>query len=189
MKLKLILGNALVRGLLLLSVSTAALLVTIFPASAFIVFPTETWYLGTSATGSPITSYNFGSVADGSNPFVYLTLDLTPAYNVAGPFSESTTAPFSVGGVTYSNNCGLATTSCDITVQVFFNPQSPGPYSEYLDVNYSISSLDPTASIPLSGTGVVPLPATLPLFATGLGMLGLLGWRRKRKKAAAMAPT
>ena len=27
----------------------------------------------------------------------------------------------------------------------------------------------------------VPLPAALPLFATGLGVLGLLGWRRKRK--------
>ena len=30
----------------------------------------------------------------------------------------------------------------------------------------------------------VPLPATLPLFATGLGALGLLGWRRKKKTAA-----
>ena len=30
-----------------------------------------------------------------------------------------------------------------------------------------------------------PLPAALPLFATGLGGLGLLGWRRKRKSAAA----
>jgi hypothetical protein len=30
----------------------------------------------------------------------------------------------------------------------------------------------------------VPLPAALPLFATGLGALGLLGWRRKRKLAA-----
>jgi hypothetical protein len=29
-----------------------------------------------------------------------------------------------------------------------------------------------------------PLPAALPLFATGLGALGLLGWRRKRKAAA-----
>ena len=29
----------------------------------------------------------------------------------------------------------------------------------------------------------VPLPATLPLFTTGLGALGLLGWRRKRKAA------
>jgi hypothetical protein len=30
-------------------------------------------------------------------------------------------------------------------------------------------------------TTATPLPAALPLFATGLGALGLLGWRRKRK--------
>ena len=30
-----------------------------------------------------------------------------------------------------------------------------------------------------------PLPAALPLFATGLGALGLLGWRRKRRAAIA----
>jgi hypothetical protein len=33
----------------------------------------------------------------------------------------------------------------------------------------------------------VPLPAALPLFATGLGVMGLLGWRRKRKDVAAIA--
>lgn len=32
-----------------------------------------------------------------------------------------------------------------------------------------------------------PLPAALPLFAGGLGALGLLGWRRKRKVAALAA--
>jgi len=36
------------------------------------------------------------------------------------------------------------------------------------------------------GGGAVPLPAALPLFATGLGVLGLIGWRRK-KKAAVLA--
>jgi hypothetical protein len=30
-----------------------------------------------------------------------------------------------------------------------------------------------------------PLPAGLPLFASGLGVLGLLGWRGKRKSRAA----
>jgi hypothetical protein len=37
------------------------------------------------------------------------------------------------------------------------------------------------------GTGALtatPLPAALPLFATGIGGLGLLGWRRKRKVQA-----
>ena len=33
----------------------------------------------------------------------------------------------------------------------------------------------------------VPLPAALPLFAGGLGVMGLLGWRRKRIKSAATA--
>jgi hypothetical protein len=38
-----------------------------------------------------------------------------------------------------------------------------------------------------SGLSETPIPAALPLFASGLGALGLLGWRRKRKNAAAMA--
>ena len=33
----------------------------------------------------------------------------------------------------------------------------------------------------LDGRIATPLPAALPLFATGLGVMGLLGWRRKRK--------
>lgn len=36
-------------------------------------------------------------------------------------------------------------------------------------------------------TTATPLPATFPLFATGLGAMGLLGWSSKRKNAAAVA--
>ena len=46
------------------------------------------------------------------------------------------------------------------------------------------------ALLPTEGGGTlpaVPLPATLPLFATGLGALGLLGWRRKKNAAALSA--
>jgi hypothetical protein len=32
-----------------------------------------------------------------------------------------------------------------------------------------------------------PIPTTLPLLATGLGLIGLLGWRRKRKDSVAAA--
>jgi hypothetical protein len=42
----------------------------------------------------------------------------------------------------------------------------------------------------LIGTAEVsttPLPAALPLFVTGLGAMGLLGWRRKRKAAVLAA--
>ena len=38
-----------------------------------------------------------------------------------------------------------------------------------------------------SPTSSTPLPAALPLFASGLGALGLFGWRRKRKNGAAFA--
>ena len=49
---------------------------------------------------------------------------------------------------------------------------------------YSIELSDGVANGLLSST---PLPAALPLFATGLGAMGLLGWRRKRKAAAIAA--
>ena len=43
-------------------------------------------------------------------------------------------------------------------------------------------SFDLPDGLTLSSMPPTPLPATLPLFATGLGALGLLGWRRKRKQ-------
>jgi hypothetical protein len=49
---------------------------------------------------------------------------------------------------------------------------------------------NPSGLIEISGNFTVtptltPLPPTLPLFASGLGAMGLLGWRRKRKATVA----
>jgi uncharacterized repeat protein (TIGR01451 family) len=42
----------------------------------------------------------------------------------------------------------------------------------------------PDLQVASATVDVTPLPAALPLFATGIGALGLLGWRRKRKVKA-----
>ena len=42
-----------------------------------------------------------------------------------------------------------------------------------------------TVAFSLTPVSATPLPAALPLFATGLGAMGLFGWRRKRKNAPA----
>ena len=41
------------------------------------------------------------------------------------------------------------------------------------------------AALSLAILVATPLPAALPLFVTGLGMFGALGWRRKRKSTDA----
>jgi hypothetical protein len=53
-----------------------------------------------------------------------------------------------------------------------------------ITLSLSNSDDDPLASV-TEIINATPIPAALPLFATGLGALGLLGWRRKRKNAAA----
>jgi len=56
-----------------------------------------------------------------------------------------------------------------------------------LDGNIAMFSAANTSSGLFGDTVGTPLPATWPLFAGGMGMLGLLARRRKRKNAAAMA--
>jgi len=57
--------------------------------------------------------------------------------------------------------------------------------------NADFVSLDRQGNAEIASISAAPLPAALPLFATGLGGMGLLGWWRKRKdkrkNAAALA--
>jgi hypothetical protein len=70
------------------------------------------------------------------------------------------------GGTGFANGVWIAGTNLVIVTNDSFN-----------DVTWTTTTFS-------QGTAT-PLPAALPLFATGLGALGLLGWRRKRKAVAA----
>jgi hypothetical protein len=67
-----------------------------------------------------------------------------------------------------------------------------GLYGSGADSGFFVQSTgSKTVYLPSAATEydivVTPLPAALPLFATGLGALGVFSWRRKRKGAAVAA--
>jgi len=66
----------------------------------------------------------------------------------------------------------------------YFFPGGEFSPSVYWPLAYAPPPPPPPPPLPPAAT---PLPAALPLFATGLGALGLFGWRRKRKNGAATA--
>ena len=77
------------------------------------------------------------------------------------------------------------------TGQAVVTPSPPGGNVEYFRTCNAAGVCDEVEiglpfGVQLADAGqvVTPLPAALPLFATGLGGLGLLGWRRKRKAQA-----
>jgi hypothetical protein len=89
----------------------------------------------------------------------------------------------------------------------FFEIVTQGPAAgenDFGSTGQCVASLDPTCGVFYADTAhtydnpgiwsaatiesATPLPAALPLFATGLGAFGLLSWRRKRKNVGARSP-
>ena len=68
-------------------------------------------------------------------------------------------------------------------------PDSISFVGNQLFLNYQgvLPTLPNTIINVTTGAAAVPLPASLPLFAGGVGAMGLLGWRRKRRGANASA--
>jgi hypothetical protein len=74
-------------------------------------------------------------------------------------------------GGTTGSNCESIVTLASISGYQYFDVAATAGNVLFAEFNANISA--------------VPLPAALPLFASGLAGLGLLGWRRKRKALAA----
>jgi PEP-CTERM motif len=156
-----------------------------------------------NATGGTSTGLVTGTISgleEGNNSGTGLTIEVlsSPSGNVLGggwTFSSATTpgVAFVVTGgvVTFASAVYRRDSNYD---SLFFGSDDPSGYipqlysSNEADLpnNYTNHALNDHV---MSFTAVpnVPLPAALPLFASGLGVMGLLGWRRKRKKAAALA--
>ena len=154
------------------------------------------WDLTVSST-SLSASYEFFGPAHGptSNSTLHLAQD-----NVV--------ATYTTLFLPYPGVFDLEAGGCNACGQAVVTPSPPGFNVEYFRVCNSAGACDEVeiglslSGVQLADAGVqtssdnndqgennndqgnnlsqVPLPATLPLFATGLGALGLLGWRRKK---------
>jgi len=116
---------------------------------------------------------------NGTINYVIIGESVPPAHDNINIGDPDLTFPYLVPGVfpgtDASLGCYQAPTQCD-SLFVYHMPMG-GDFQPGAALSGQVTV----------GTAVTPLPAALPLFATGLGALGLLGWRRKRKAAALAA--
>jgi hypothetical protein len=161
---------------------------TTYTESGFTVTPlTGTWFQG-QIFGNPVPSIFsgplFGSpatdsieITDGSS-FTFNQFDMA-----ANNGNVTYTLTGMKGGLTQYTltSTELANTA---VFQTILNADS-GIAIDALIISVTIAGTSTNLDNLVFTPTTVPLPAALPLFATGLGALGLLSWRRKRKVAAA----
>jgi hypothetical protein len=99
---------------------------------------------------------------------------------VRGEFTINGIAVHTIGGNIIAADLALLVALGPLTELDF---QSTGNDYNRANHDFYLSSLN-VIGTGGGNQGETPLPAALPLFASGGGLLGFLGWRRKRKQAA-----
>jgi hypothetical protein len=93
--------------------------------------------------------------------------------------------PFHLGGTEFGNVYGLAddgTTMYAVAgTQVFSVNLSNASLTLLFDYGGGVLGAANGTAFVNENTTSTPLPAALPLFATGIGAMGFVGWRRKRR--------
>jgi hypothetical protein len=110
-------------------------------------------------------SFGSGTLTSASSTSGDPVLFLSVLALLAVPTGYISDAALGTSISTYSN---ASLTSLGVTPGIYVWAWGQG-----IDQSFTLDIINPT-----------PLPAALPLFAAGVGALGLLGWRRKRKQAA-----
>ena len=131
---------------------------------------------GTFTTGDTVsTGWALSSPASNTLLLNVLGTPIGPAHLIIGPPG---------GGGTYSaangSIAGNGPHNPFLNQSALFTFTSPDITSD-TTITSATFSFGTTAGVNVPG--VVPIPGALPLFATGLAGLGLLGWRRKKTAA------
>ena len=165
------------------------------------------------STGSAISLGGFSLLIDATDPLDGGTFNISVNVNV----NDSPTSPSPDSAIFTSGAFSDSILSTSLSpVSFSFAPLSLAANTRYWIGLTSTGSVNWAWSTDISGPGVAaefldnqngvkdnlngpyqmqvpteiaatPLPATLPLFATSIFAMGLFGWRRKRKNAAAIA--
>jgi hypothetical protein len=151
--------------------------------------------VSTAAHAATVTfaldNVNFGTVAAGGTGTITgsFAFDGTNLTNVNLMASGAISADYTSGSLgapgTFDFTNGTTVTTLVVTTPVSFSAPNPLVLSATSFIGSS-SIIEDTFGLHITSGSLdpTPLPAALPLFATGIGGLGLLGWRRKRKAKA-----
>jgi hypothetical protein len=151
-----------------------------------------------------LTTTNGSPIAGNTNAYWDITMSYVTSQNAnfIGALDQwlYNGTPVSLTGSSIGGICCAVTNNPVTGGPGFFNDSftpvllSAGTQSNWDQIFVNPYSFVTSAGVPLDANGftwaielqvaATPLPAALPLFATGLGALGLLGWRKKRRTAA-----
>jgi hypothetical protein len=157
-----------------------------------------TTLVGTIFGSNPVTSNPNNIWGNAFLGLSSVTVDLTAPVTYIG-FTWGTPDPTNTVQVYDAGNNLLATYTADpssLDIAKYHDNPSGAPGTGYFNLTAgpgeSIARLVLTTGTAIENfevdnfavaTSATPLPAALPLFATGLGALGLIGWRRRRQQA------
>ncbi len=144
----------------------------LFSSEAMVVY---NGLVGNATFGDTLVlSFGSGVTAVGTNIINQIAEPGGPTHSA--PITEEVYAGSTLLGqktVTETSGFFGVTSATDITKITFFS-----------DCNEDCSSLLSNLSVATQASATTPLPAALPLFATGLGVMGLFRWRKKAARAA-----